>query len=126
MKRGVVPIIGLVVLGAASASVAWDHTKKSAAHAGAMQKSGASMAVAVLQPKSGSQVNGTVTFVQEGSQVVVAGDSDYTVLATRTTGAEPPGVVRIQYPADAGWDLDSMAAFLASVHVGPGARHGHG
>lgn len=56
----------------------------------------------------------------------VAGDSDYTILATRTTGAEPPGVVRIQYPADAGWDLDSMAAFLASVHVGPGARHGHG
>lgn len=62
----------------------------------------------------------------DGRVMWVAGDSGYTVLATRTTGAEPPGVVRIQYPDDAGWDLDSMTAFLASVHVGPGARHGLG
>lgn len=57
----------------------------------------------------------------------VSGDSGYTSLATRTSGGdEPAGVVRIQYPDDAGWDLDSMVAFLASVHVGPGARRSIG
>jgi len=50
----------------------------------------------------------------------------YTTMATRTRGGEPSGVVRIQYPRDAGWDEESMLAFLASVHVGDGARHGLG
>lgn len=62
----------------------------------------------------------------EGRRFWVGGDSSYTVLATKTRGDEPPGVVRIQYPDDAGWDLDSMVTFLASVHVGPGARRGLG
>ncbi len=47
-------------------------------------------------------------------------------MATRTRGDEPTGVVRIQYPRDAGWDEDSMLAFLASVHVGDSARLGVG
>ena len=50
----------------------------------------------------------------------------YTTMATRTRGDEPAGVVRIQYPRDAGWDEDSMLAFLASVHVGDTARLGVG
>lgn len=50
----------------------------------------------------------------------------YTTMATRTRGDEPAGVVRIQYPRDAGWDEDSMLAFLASVHVGDSARLGVG
>lgn len=62
----------------------------------------------------------------DGRRFWVAGDSSYTTLATRSRGDEPRGVVRIQYPDGAGWDRDSMVAFLASVHVGPGARHGHG
>jgi hypothetical protein len=62
----------------------------------------------------------------DGRAFWVSGDSGYTVLATRTRGAEPAGVVRIQYPDGAGWDRESMVAFLASVHVGPGARHGLG
>lgn len=63
---------------------------------------------------------------QEGRRFWVTGDSGYTTLATRTQAGEPAGVVRIQYPTGAGWDERSMVAFLASVHVGPGARHGHG
>ncbi len=62
----------------------------------------------------------------EGRLFWVSGDSGYTALATRTRDDEPAGVVRIQYPDGAGWDLDSMVAFLASVHVGPGARQGLG
>lgn len=62
----------------------------------------------------------------EGRRFWVTGDSGYTTLATLTRGDEPAGVVRIQYPDGAGWDEDSMVAFLASVHVGPGARHGLG
>ncbi|CAI9418917.1 hypothetical protein [Nocardioides sp. T2.26MG-1] len=50
----------------------------------------------------------------------------YTTMATRTRGDEPAGVVRIQYPRDAGWDEDSMLAFLASVHVGDTAQLGMG
>lgn len=62
----------------------------------------------------------------DGRDFWVSSSSDYTTLATLTRGEEPPGVVRIQYPDDAGWDLKAMAAFLGSVHVGPGARHGFG
>lgn len=62
----------------------------------------------------------------DGRRFWVSGDSGYTTLATRTLGGEPAGVVRIQYPSGAGWDEASMVAFLASVHVGPGARLGHG
>lgn len=61
-----------------------------------------------------------------GRRFWVADDSDYTTIATRARAGEPAGVVRIQYPGDTGWDEDSMLAFLGSVHVGPGARHGFG
>jgi hypothetical protein len=62
----------------------------------------------------------------DGRRFWVTGDSGYTTLATRSRDGEPAGVVRIQYPTGAGWDEPSMVAFLASVHVGPGARHGVG
>jgi len=62
----------------------------------------------------------------DGRRFWVTGDSGYTTLATRSRDGEPAGVVRIQYPTGAGWDEPSMVAFLASVHVGPGARQGHG
>jgi Cu-Zn family superoxide dismutase len=39
-----------------------------------MQNQAASMAVVVLESKSGSQVNGTVTFAQEGNLVVIVAD----------------------------------------------------
>ena len=51
---------------------------------------------------------------------------EYTTVATRTVAGEPEGVVRIQYPADTGWDVDAMVEFLSSVHVGPLAQHGFG
>ncbi|MFC7495815.1 MULTISPECIES: hypothetical protein [unclassified Nocardioides] len=63
---------------------------------------------------------------RDGREFWIDGDSGHTTVATHTREGEPPGVVRIQYPTDAGWDLDAMVAFLASVHVGPGARHGLG
>jgi len=53
-------------------------------------------------------------------------DGGYTVVSTPTGAGEPVGVVRIQYPDGAGWDLDSMVRFLGSVHVGPQARPGRG
>lgn len=62
----------------------------------------------------------------DGRRFWVSGDSGYTSLATRSRDGEPAGVVHIQYPTGAGWDESSMVAFLASVHVGPGARRGHG
>jgi hypothetical protein len=62
----------------------------------------------------------------DGRRFWITGDSGYTTISTKTTTGEPAGAVRIQYPDDAGWDEDSMLAFAASVHVGDGARHGHG
>ena len=35
-------------------------------------------------------------------------------------------MVRIQYPAGAGWTADTMLEFLAGVHVGPDAQPGLG
>ncbi|GAA4691042.1 hypothetical protein [Nocardioides conyzicola] len=61
-----------------------------------------------------------------GRTTLAARLSGYTTVATHTRDDEPAGVVRIQYPNGAGWDEPSMVAFLASVHVGPGARHGLG
>jgi hypothetical protein len=58
--------------------------------------------------------------------VWVHGDSGYTTVSTRTRPGEPRGVVHIQYPDDAGWQLATMVRFLDSVHVGPGAKAGHG
>jgi hypothetical protein len=66
------------------------------------------------------------TLDHDGRRYWVTGDSGYTTLATRTRPGEPEGVVRIQYPTGTGWDEPSMVAFLASVHVGQGARRGQG
>ena len=63
---------------------------------------------------------------ESGRTTLAARRSGYTTLATLTRGDEPEGVVHIQYPNGAGWDEASMVAFLASVHVGPGAQHGFG
>jgi hypothetical protein len=49
-------------------------------------------------------------------------DAGYTTMSMRTTSGEPTGVVRIQYPDDAGWDHSTMERFLLSIHVGPGVR----
>lgn len=57
---------------------------------------------------------------------VADSDGGYVTMTTRTRDVEPEGVVRIQYPRDAGWDEESMLAFLASVHVGDSARPGVG
>ena len=71
-------------------------------------------------PLSGESV------VVDGRRFWVHSDSDYTTLSTSTRQDEPPGVVRIQYPDEAGWTRASMLAFLGSVHVGPGALPGLG
>jgi hypothetical protein len=62
----------------------------------------------------------------DGRQFCLRTDSEYTTISTPTRADEPPGVVRIQYPDDAGWTRASMLAFLGSVHVGPGALPGLG
>ncbi|HEX6149027.1 hypothetical protein [Nocardioides sp.] len=62
----------------------------------------------------------------EGRRFWLSVSSGYTTIATWTRADEPHGVVRIQFPDDAGWDEQSMVSFLASVHVGPGARPGLG
>jgi hypothetical protein len=64
--------------------------------------------------------------VFEGRTIWVQQSDDYVTMATRARTDEPAGIVRIQYPRKAGWDVPSMQAFLASVHVGAGAQHGQG
>lgn len=61
-----------------------------------------------------------------GRSIWISEDSGYVTMATRSRAGEPVGVVRIQYPRGAGWDVPAMQAFLASVHVGSAARHGLG
>jgi hypothetical protein len=65
---------------------------------------------------------GTQLLGGRGRQVWIHTDSGYTTLSMRTAAAEPAGVVRIQYPDNAGWDRSAMARFLRSVHVGAGAK----
>lgn len=61
-----------------------------------------------------------------GRQIWMVGDSGYTTLAMATSADEPRGVVRIQYPDGTGWSHRQMLRFLASIHVGAGARPGLG
>lgn len=56
----------------------------------------------------------------------IGGSNGSSTIATRTHRNEPRGVVSVQYPNDAGWTRDTMLAFLAGVHVGPGAQQGVG
>lgn len=65
------------------------------------------------------ELDGRTFFVAEG------GD-DYTTVSVRTTDSEPSGVVRVQYPADAGWRTSQMLEFLAGVTVTDEARPGVG
>ncbi|RNL60553.1 hypothetical protein EFK50_19745 [Nocardioides marmoriginsengisoli] len=62
----------------------------------------------------------------DGRRIWISTSDDYTSMATRTRTGEPSGIVRIQYPQDTHWNEAAMLDFLASVHVGPAARHGHG
>jgi len=62
----------------------------------------------------------------DGRTFWIRGSDEYTTIATRTRGDEPQGVVSVQYPDDTGWSRDTMLAFLAGVHVGPGAQQGVG
>ena len=57
---------------------------------------------------------------------VAASDDDYTTVSVHTTDSEPRGVVRVQYPVDAGWQTSQMLEFLAGVTVTDGARPGVG
>ena len=66
------------------------------------------------------------TVVVSGREFWIGSNTGYTTISTRTRGDEPSGVVRVQYPNDAGWTMRTMLAFLGSVHVGPGARPGQG
>lgn len=62
----------------------------------------------------------------DGRRFWVTNNPDATIISTRTAGDEPRGMVRIQYPADTGWQRPTMIEFLGSVHVGPGAQPGLG
>ncbi len=44
----------------------------------------------------------------------------------RTRAGEPEGVVSVQYPDSAGWDVETMIEFLDAVQVGAGALPGLG
>ncbi|WP_019143576.1 hypothetical protein [Aeromicrobium massiliense] len=63
---------------------------------------------------------------RDGRTFRVVESDGYTTMATPTLPGEREGVVRIQFPDDAGWDEDAMLAFLGSVHVGDGAEPGVG
>jgi hypothetical protein len=54
------------------------------------------------------------------------GGGGATAISTRTRAGEPTGMVRIQYPADAGWTRATMLLFLAGVHVGQDAQQAVG
>ena len=69
-----------------------------------------------------------------GEQVELDGRTFWIGGERRATRRSPPApaarartdVVSIQYPDDTGWTRDTMLAFLAGVHVGPGAQQGVG
>ncbi|WP_293781513.1 hypothetical protein [uncultured Aeromicrobium sp.] len=67
-------------------------------------------------PIEGQQIAGT------DRPVSMTTDVGYTTLPMPTSGDEPVGVVRIQYPNDAGWTREAMIRFLTSIHVGPQAQ----
>jgi hypothetical protein len=71
-------------------------------------------------PPSGDKVD------LDGRTFWIRESEDYTTIATRTRGAEPTGVVSIQYPSNTGWTQDTMLTFLSSVHVGQAAQPGVG
>ena len=74
----------------------------------------------------GNPVGGGERVDLDGRTFWVSVGRDYTTITTRTRSDEPAGVVRIQYPSDAGWTRETMLDFLAGVHVGSGAQQGVG
>jgi hypothetical protein len=63
---------------------------------------------------------------QDGRTFHVRRGEGYTTVSVRTRADEPDGVVRIQYPDDAGWATAQMLDFLAGVRVTPEAEPGFG
>lgn len=63
---------------------------------------------------------------RDGRAMRYRGDSGHTTISTATLSDEPVGVVRIQFPDDAGWSIELMCDFLSSVRVGEGALPAHG
>jgi hypothetical protein len=55
-----------------------------------------------------------------------SGGGDHSTVSVRTRAGEPEGVVSVQYPDSAGWDVATMIEFLDAVEVGPGAQPGLG
>ena len=47
-------------------------------------------------------------------------------MRVRTRAGEPEGVVSVQYPDSAGWDVQTMIEFLDAVQVDEGAQPGLG
>lgn len=74
----------------------------------------------------GNPIGGGPTVPYDGRTFAVTGDSGYTTISTATLPGEPAGVVRVQFPDDAGWTQDLMLEFLAHVEVGAGAQKGVG
>ena len=74
----------------------------------------------------GNPLGGGEQVELDGRAFRVSASEDNTTIATRTRPDEPAGVVRIQYPSDAGWTRETMLDFLAGVHVGSGAQQGVG
>jgi hypothetical protein len=53
-------------------------------------------------------------------------EGDHDTVRVRTRAGEPEGVVSVQYPDSAGWDVQTMIEFLDAVQVGQGALPGLG
>jgi len=61
-----------------------------------------------------------------GREFFSRGDSDHNTVSVRTRDGEPEGVVSVQYPDSAGWDVATMIEFLDAVAVGDTAQPGLG
>lgn len=71
-------------------------------------------------------LGGGPTIEKDGRTFVTRGDSGYTTVSTATLPGEPDGVVRVQFPDDTDWTVDTMVDFLATVQVGDAAQPGLG
>lgn len=63
---------------------------------------------------------------REGRELTYYGEGDVTTVQTKTMPGEPAGVISVQFPKDAGWEIETMLDFMASVKVGDGAQQGLG
>ena len=53
-------------------------------------------------------------------------EGDHDSVRVHTRAGEPEGIVSVQYPDSAGWDVETMIEFLDAVEVGQGALPGLG